>query len=245
MGLIITLLKFIWSFVLRICYLEQMIEPRLPARLHMQFSIFNLQLLHYTVDMYYIVGLGNPGEQYEHTPHNMGRELVSELVARRYGRDASWDSAKQAAVYAGEIEGTAVQYILPNTFMNRSGEALRSCNPEAESVIVIYDDISLPFGEIRLSKNRGDGGHNGIKSIEQSLKSRSFIRFRVGVAPKDILGRIRIPPSGSARTNYLVGKKMSPSKRKQYADLARRIDTYIALIITKGYEYAASKQADL
>jgi PTH1 family peptidyl-tRNA hydrolase len=129
--------------------------------------------------------------------------------------------------------------------MNRSGEAIDVDTQDADSVIVIYDDISLPFGEIRLSKNRGDGGHNGIKSIEQALKTRSFIRFRVGVAPTDIFGRIRIPRGGKARTNYLVAKKLSPSKRKHYADLAKRIDVFLTLIISHGYEYAVSKQGDL
>ncbi|MFW0870874.1 MAG: aminoacyl-tRNA hydrolase [Patescibacteria group bacterium] len=195
--------------------------------------------------MYYIIGLGNPGNQYQYTPHNIGRELLEELVRMRYG-DKPWRSEKRARVLKDSIGELPVEYILPDTFMNRSGEVFRDKKIEnAEFVIVIYDDISLPFGEIRLSKSRGDGGHNGIKSIEESLKSRSFIRFRVGVAPRDIFGRLRIPQGGVPRTNYLVGKKMSVRKRAQYQALAQRIDTFIEYILKEGYEYAVSKQGDL
>ena len=206
------------------------------------FVIYNVC---YTADMYYLVGLGNPGDQYRHTPHNIGRELLTELVALREGANATWESGKHADEYTGTIGDTLVQYILPNTFMNRSGQAVRSYTTKADEVIVIYDDISLPFGEIRLSKNRGDGGHNGIKSIEQSLGSRSFVRFRVGVAPRDILGRVRIPPGGPRRTNYLIGKQLSRSKRATYPDLAKRIDKFLSLSLTRGYDYAASQQGDL
>ena len=136
---------------------------------------------------YLIVGLGNPGDEYEKTRHNVGRIAVSLLALRLHASEWHYDSLRKGyGAKAITPLGNHVTLLLPETFMNRSGEAVRHWyNPEidAGNLIVVHDDIDLPQGALKIAYNRGAGGHNGVISIEQTLKTRSFTRVRVGVIP--------------------------------------------------------------
>ncbi len=135
-----------------------------------------------------IVGLGNPGEQYAWTRHNLGFMLV-DLLAREAGAQVKRRECR-ALIGAASIEGERVELVKPQTFMNLSGEAV-SCllsKPERDgsdpsSIIVISDDLALPFGTIRLRPRGSAGGHNGLKSIIAALKTEEFPRLRIGVQP--------------------------------------------------------------
>ncbi len=115
-----------------------------------------------------------------------------------------------------DFKGKEVEYelILPKTFMNNSGDAFKGVLSkkekervkEVEKIIVIHDDIALPFGEVRVSFGRGDGGHNGIKDLIKKLGSKKFIRIRVGVCPLDFFGRCR-KPKKEAMNKYLTARK--------------------------------------
>ena len=140
--------------------------------------------------MYLIVGLGNPGMKYDATKHNMGFKVIDELV-ETYGIPSSGTSLK--GMYGkGMIGSEKVILIKPMTYMNNSGECVRAfvdyykADPE-EEVIIIYDDITLEPGSIRIRKKGSAGGHNGIKSIIAHLGTEKFKRIRVGVGekPKD------------------------------------------------------------
>lgn len=137
--------------------------------------------------MFIIAGLGNPGKRYENTRHNVGFDAIDELVDR-YRIPSSGVSHK--AMYGkGMIEGQKVILAKPLTFMNLSGEAIRGLvdyykiDPE-EELLVIYDDISLEPGNIRIRKKGSAGGHNGIKSIIAQLGTQNFQRIRIGVGEK-------------------------------------------------------------
>lgn len=137
--------------------------------------------------MFIIAGLGNPGKRYENTRHNVGFDAIDELVDR-YRIPGSGVSHK--AMYGkGMIEGQKVILAKPLTFMNLSGEAIRGLvdyykiDPE-EELLVIYDDISLEPGNIRIRKKGSAGGHNGIKSIIAQLGTQNFQRIRIGVGEK-------------------------------------------------------------
>ena len=137
--------------------------------------------------MYLIVGLGNPGMKYDATKHNMGFKVIDELV-ETYGIPSSGTSLK--GMYGkGMIGGEKVILIKPMTYMNNSGECVRAfvdyykVDPE-EEVIIIYDDITLEPGSIRVRKKGSAGGHNGIKSIIAHLGTEKFKRIRVGVGEK-------------------------------------------------------------
>lgn len=133
-----------------------------------------------------VVGLGNPGAQYEWTRHNLGFMLV-DFMAREHGAQVKRLECR-ALVGLAEIERERVELVKPQTYMNLSGEAL-SCllaKPERsnQGFIVISDDLALPFGTIRLRPRGSAGGHNGLKSIIAALRSEEFMRLRIGIRPE-------------------------------------------------------------
>lgn len=137
--------------------------------------------------MYIIAGLGNPGKEYENTRHNAGFNVI-DAMAEKYNIGVS-EKAHKALVGKGYIEGTKVILVKPQTYMNNSGESLREItdyykvDPENE-LIVIYDDISLNVGMLRIRDKGSAGGHNGIKSIISHLGTQTFLRIKVGVGDK-------------------------------------------------------------
>lgn len=136
--------------------------------------------------MYIIAGLGNPGRKYDNTRHNAGF-LTIDALADRYRIDVE-ERAHRAFVGKGVIEGKKVLLVKPQTFMNLSGESIRSVmdfyKEELDHFFVIYDDISLEPGQLRVRKKGSAGGHNGIKNIIAHLGTQEFSRIRVGIGPK-------------------------------------------------------------
>ena len=137
-------------------------------------------------NMYMIAGLGNPTKEYDRTRHNVGFAVIDEL-ADRYGIDVS-ERKHRALCGRGVIEGQKVLLAKPQTFMNLSGESLRALTDYykvlPEELIVIYDDISLPPGQLRIRLKGSAGGHNGIKNIIAHLGTQEFPRIKVGVGEK-------------------------------------------------------------
>lgn len=135
-----------------------------------------------------VVGLGNPGAEYEWTRHNLGFMLV-DMLARTCGAQVKRKECR-ALVGRALLEGEAVELVKPQTYMNLSGESiaclLAKHEPEkrAQALIVVSDDLALPFGKIRLRARGSAGGHNGLKSIIAALKTDEFIRLRIGIQPE-------------------------------------------------------------
>lgn len=131
-----------------------------------------------------IVGLGNPGTKYESTWHNVGFLALDELQQSSF---SPWKKSSKHKLLAseGNINGEKIILVKPLTFMNNSGEALSAVmsyyKVEAKDVYIIHDELDLPLGKIRVSNNSSDGGHNGIKSIISHLKTKDFVRFRMGI----------------------------------------------------------------
>ena len=149
--------------------------------------------------MFVIVGLGNPGKKYENTRHNAGF-IALDALADKYGISIN-EKKHKALCGSGIIEGNKVLLVKPETFMNLSGESVRSVmdfykiDPE-EDLLIIYDDISLAPGNIRIRKKGSAGGHNGIKSIIAHTGTQNFMRVKVGVGEK---------PSGWDLADYVLG----------------------------------------
>ncbi|KKK36666.1 peptidyl-tRNA hydrolase [Mesobacillus campisalis] len=146
-----------------------------------------------------IVGLGNPGKQYDKTRHNIGFEVIDELSARL---DIPLSQAKLKGLYgAGVVKGEKVILLKPLTYMNLSGESIRAVmdyfDIELDDLVVVYDDLDLPTGKIRLRQKGSAGGHNGIKSTIAHTGSQEFNRIRVGISR---------PQNGMAITDYVLGK---------------------------------------
>lgn len=124
--------------------------------------------------MYIVVGLGNPGEEYSRTRHNAGR-MAADFVAEKV---------------------SGVKVVTPDTFMNHSGRAVAKViksKKAAEKLIVIYDDLDLPIGGMKISFNRSSGGHRGVESIIKTLGTEAFIRIRIGISPKTPTGKTKKP----------------------------------------------------
>lgn len=136
--------------------------------------------------MYLIAGLGNPTKEYDKTRHNVGFSVI-DVLADRYRIDIS-EKKHKALCGRGVIEGQKVLLLKPQTFMNLSGESIRAAADyykiEPEEMIVIYDDISLDPGQLRIRLKGSAGGHNGIKNIIANLETQDFPRIKVGVGAK-------------------------------------------------------------
>jgi PTH1 family peptidyl-tRNA hydrolase len=129
--------------------------------------------------MILFVGLGNPGSQYENTRHNIGFRVIDKLVNDSKARDIS-----KTSFYGKLYRSTSSLFLKPTTFMNLSGKSLQIVKNfykiELDDIIVIHDDIDLPFGALRFKKGGGHGGHNGLKSIDSHI-TKEYLRVRVGV----------------------------------------------------------------
>lgn len=135
--------------------------------------------------MHVVVGLRNPGPDYETTRHNIGFEVV-DRVLQRTGANLGRGPARVRALIARPGTGSRrTLYLTPNTFMNESGSAVKAAlsyyKAHPADLLVVHDDIDLPFGRLRVQVGGGSGGHNGIRSIEKSLGTKEFSRVKMGV----------------------------------------------------------------
>jgi len=143
-----------------------------------------------------VVGLGNPGKEYENTRHNTGR-LALQYFSRDNGAPAWKEDKKSRALSTGiRVGREMVALILPETYMNTSGAAVRAFVKSvkaAEHLIVIQDELDMPLGSLKLSFNRGSGGHRGIESVAKAVKTKRFTRVRVGISRSTATGKLRKP----------------------------------------------------
>ena len=148
--------------------------------------------------MYIIAGLGNPTKTYEGTRHNIGFDMI-DAIADKYNIDVTTKKHK-ALTGKGRIDGVPVILAKPQTYMNLSGESIRDIADfykiPAENIIIIYDDISLEVGQLRIRKKGSAGGHNGIKNIIAHLGTQEFPRIKVGIGSK---------PEGWDLADYVLG----------------------------------------
>ncbi|NIN68535.1 MAG: aminoacyl-tRNA hydrolase [Anaerolineae bacterium] len=130
-----------------------------------------------------IVGLGNPGKEHARNRHNVGFQIVDKLAARY---DLEFDKMEfQGLLSAGEMEGLRVLLLKPLTYMNKSGKAVRPVQSKyrisTQDILIIYDDLDLPLGKMRVRERGGSGGHKGMESVIACLGTRSVARIRVGI----------------------------------------------------------------
>lgn len=184
--------------------------------------------------MFYIVGLGNPGEKYQQTRHNVGW-MVLDYMVDVLGLPSPVSSSKYAGrISEGVLGSEDITLLYPDTFMNKSGSAVKKLVPKGKEgqLVVVYDDVDLPVGDIKISQGKGSGGHNGISSIVSALGSKDFIRVRVGIAGKSIFGQTK-RPTGERLPKHVLGdfKKREQRSLDEVLPLAT---TAIQTIVTKG-----------
>lgn len=197
--------------------------------------------------MIYLVGLGNPGEEYRGTRHNIGRIFLEELASHKKLTDFEFDKKKNALVNRFELGKEKVVLILPETFMNRSGLSLVKFikpkvgkNKELKNLVVVYDDLDLKIGDLKISYNKGSGGHKGLESIIKSLKTKEFIRVRIGVSPTTLAGKIKKPIGEKAVLDFILGK-FKPSEQEILKKVFKQGYQIIDSILTEGYEKAMNR----
>ena len=144
-----------------------------------------------------IVGLGNIGDEYAHTRHNIGFDVVDALAQQW---ECSFDTGKSAAIARKNYRGKTFVLIKPTTFMNRSGKAVRYWalkeNIPLQNILIVTDDLHLPFGSLRLRGKGSSGGHNGLKDIENQLNTSHYSRLRFGI------GQVK----GEHQVDFVLGK---------------------------------------
>jgi len=159
--------------------------------------------------MYTIIGLGNPGEEYKETRHNTGK----------------------MALEAIEKKDFKVKFIHQDTFMNKSGSAVVKViksKKSASNLIVIYDDLDLPLGSMKVSWDRGSGGHKGLESIVKAIKTKEFIRISIGIGKKGDIEK------------HILGK-FTPKERDELKKVFKRVVGAVEAIIEGGYEHAMTE----
>ncbi len=189
---------------------------------------------------YIIVGLGNPGEEYVKTRHNVGRMVLEEF--RKKYDFPMWESDKtiKALVSKGAFGKDKVILLEPNNFMNVSGKSVAPLvknAKEAERTIVVYDDMDLPVGTMKISFNRSSGGHKGVESIIKALKTREFARLRMGVCPTTAGGKLKKPKGEQAVIDFIIGEFKKPEQEIMKGATKKAVEA-ISLILTEGRDKA-------
>lgn len=185
-----------------------------------------------------VIGLGNPGNEYRDTRHNIGWMVLS-VYAEHHQLSTFIQSSRYTALLSeGEINGKRVSVVLPTGYMNNSGTSVVRYMKERgdDGFIVVHDDVDIPFGDVRISFDRGAGGHNGVQSIIDSCATKQFARIRVGIAQKSFFGVLQ-RPSGEALSAFVLGK-LTKSEQEQLPEISKRVDEALMRIIEKGIESA-------
>lgn len=187
-----------------------------------------------------IVGLGNPGGEYSKTRHNAGR-IILETLRLAYDLP-QWEEKKRfhARITKGDIDGKETLLLAPLTYMNESGKSLVSFvknKKQAAQLVVLYDDIDLPIGTWKISFNRSSGGHNGVASVATILKTKEFIRMRIGIAPVSSEGRINKPTGEDAVAKFVLGK-FRTAEMHILAKVSEEVVIAIPTLMTHGLETA-------
>lgn len=183
-----------------------------------------------------VVGLGNPGEEYTSTRHNVGRMVVESLKDRWGTSDWREDKKLHAKVSQGSVGGHDIKLVLPENYMNRSGASvspLIKSKKQAESLIVVHDDIDLGTGVLRIVFDRGAGGHKGVLSIERVLRTRAFVRLRVGVVPMTLSGKLK-KPKGDEKIHELILKQLTKKEREVIDRVVANAVLAVEAIVTDG-----------
>jgi len=176
-----------------------------------------------------IIGLGNPGEKYENTRHNIGFMVIDE-----FKRNNNFPDFKLNKKYKSFIsQKNNILLVKPYTFMNNSGKAIKEITKHfatsknfPNNLIVIHDDIDIPLGEIKIVQNRGSAGNKGVESIIKELKSKNFIRFRIGIN--------QWKENKKRKAESVVLKKLSKKEKTIFNQITRKTSEAISFFLEKG-----------
>lgn len=182
-----------------------------------------------------VVGLGNPGERYEGTRHNIGATAVTRL-AERHGARLRPDPKVRASLAEVRLDGRRVVLAVPMTYMNESGQAVgalvRRYGVGPDQLLVVHDELDLEPGRLKLKVGGGLAGHNGLRSVEAHLHHRDFLRLRLGVGK---------PPGGPERGADWVLARVPAGRRRELEELADRAGDAVEAVAVDGVERATQR----
>lgn len=182
------------------------------------------------------VGLGNPGEEYLQTRHNTGRMLLEMFAKEVKAPEWKYDKKLNGQVTKIKIGKFPVMLLLPDTFMNNSGKSVKPLVTSikgAEKLIVIYDDLDLPFGSSKISFNKSSGGHKGLESIIKALKTEKFARIRIGISPTTPSGKLRKPQGEEVVIKVILGK-FKPEELLVLKKLSKKVNIALETFVSDG-----------
>lgn len=202
--------------------------------------------------MFYLVGLGNPGDEYKISRHNAGRIVLADFL-RSAETVLEFNKKLNALVGKVVLGKEKIQVIFPETFMNKSGLSLkpladkiakkkvcpagkRSVSYGAEKLIVVHDDVDLPIGRIKICLGKGFGGHKGVESIIKNIKTKNFIRIRVGVSPTTPSGKLKKPDSSKV-VDFIIAD-FKPLELEILQNISKKISLAVKTAVLEGLEKA-------
>lgn len=179
---------------------------------------------------YLIVGLGNPGKEYENTRHNAGVMVLEQIRSVWDFPEWSKDSMSNSLMSKGTFDIGQVTFMFPQTFMNLSGTAVRHFADDeySQKLVVIYDDLDIPLGQIKMSYDRSSGGHNGVQSIIDTLGGADFARIRIGIGNRE----------GDLREHVGVLDTFSPEETKIIESQSKKVAEVLKVFFADGKEKA-------
>lgn len=192
--------------------------------------------------MFTIVGLGNPGNEYVHTRHNVAWVALENIMRVHNFPEIVFSAKYAGAIASGSIFDTDALVVFPHTYMNNSGSAVQKCisdEGDLQKLIVVADEIDLPLGDVRVSWGRGSGGHNGIQSVIGALGTKDFTRIRIGIGAKTLFGTLK-RPKGEALSRYVLGE-FTKREEKMLQEATKKVARALELIVTSGVEQAMNE----
>ncbi|MCX6820146.1 MAG: aminoacyl-tRNA hydrolase [Candidatus Adlerbacteria bacterium] len=183
-----------------------------------------------------IAGLGNPGKEYDGTRHNVGREFLQQIEKSAGGGSASGGKEIRKV----ELFGKKVTVVTPDTYMNNSGLAFKklvTSKKQAEQFVVLQDELDLPLGKVKLSFGSSSGGHNGINSIHTALKTKDFVRIRIGISPATPSGKLKKPTGEEKVVDFVLGK-FKATEQDKLKKAKKLVRDALELLVTEGREKA-------
>lgn len=183
-----------------------------------------------------ILGLGNPGGEYANTRHNTGRDAAMYFAKKNDFSEFEADKKSNSLLSQGKIGKSKIIVALPETFMNKSGAAaakLFKTKKENYDLVVMHDDLDIALGKVKISYGKNSGGHKGVESVMRALKTKQFVRIRIGVSPKH-------KPDSKEVIKFIVGK-FKPAEADLVKKTFKRISEALECMATDSLEKAMSE----
>jgi len=172
-----------------------------------------------------IAGLGNPGDEYVGTRHNVGRDILMHIAEKEGGKNT--------------LFGKKTKVIFPDSYMNNSGKDIKplvKTIKAAEGLVVIHDELDLPLGKVKISFGSGPGGHNGVKSVQTAVKTKDFTRIRIGISPSTPMGKLKKPDAADG--GDFVLSKFKTTEQEALKKVRKTVNKALELLLTEGREAA-------